>query len=146
MKLIIDISDEEYKTLSKMSEKEKVNELSYYERIIANGIPLPKGHGDLIDRDKFKPLMDEYFIDTSRLHYDDLTNAEHLNMGIESCLNEIDERRRRMTNTEKYEEIFNHLLDAMQIAKDLNNDEIFEVLNETGSKIADILDKQGNEE
>ena len=52
---------------------------------------LPKGHGDLIDRDKFKPLMDEYFIDTSRLHYDDLTNAEHLNMGIESCLNELDE-------------------------------------------------------
>lgn len=51
-----------------------------------------------------------------------------------------------MTNTEKYEEIFNHLLDAMQIAKDLNNDEIFEVLNEAGSTIADILDKQGNEE
>ena len=40
MKLIIDISDEEYKTLSKMSEKEKVNELSYYERIIANGKPV----------------------------------------------------------------------------------------------------------
>jgi hypothetical protein len=39
MKLIIDIPDEEYKTLSKMSEKEKVNELSYYERAIANGIP-----------------------------------------------------------------------------------------------------------
>ena len=50
-----------------------------------------------------------------------------------------------MTNTEKYEEIFNHLLNAMQIAKDLNNDEIFEVLNETGYKIADILDK-GEEE
>ena len=39
MKLIIDIPDGEYKTLSKMSEKEKVNELSYYERVIANGIP-----------------------------------------------------------------------------------------------------------
>ena len=42
MKLIIDVPDEEYKTLSKLSEKEKVNELSYYERIIANGIPLPR--------------------------------------------------------------------------------------------------------
>lgn len=51
-----------------------------------------------------------------------------------------------MTNAEKYEEIFNHLLNAMQIAKDLNNDEIFELLNETGSKIADILDKQGGAE
>ena len=49
-----------------------------------------------------------------------------------------------MTNTEKYEEIFNHLLNAMQIAKDLNNDEIFAVLNETGYKIASILD--GEEE
>lgn len=50
-----------------------------------------------------------------------------------------------MTNAEKYEEIFNYLLNAMQIAKDLNNDEIFDVLNETGSKIADILDKGGAE-
>lgn len=50
-----------------------------------------------------------------------------------------------MTNAEKYEEIFNYLLNAMQIAKDLNNDEIFEVLNETGCKIADILDKGGAE-
>lgn len=47
MKLIIDIPDEEYKTFSELSEKEKVNELSYYERIIANGIPYeerPTGH------------------------------------------------------------------------------------------------------
>lgn len=51
MKIVIDIPDEEYKTLSKLSEKERVNELSYYERIIADGTPLPKGHGDLIDRD-----------------------------------------------------------------------------------------------
>ena len=43
MKLIIDIPDEEYKTLSKLSEKEKINELSYYERIIAQGTVLPKG-------------------------------------------------------------------------------------------------------
>lgn len=40
MKLIIDIDEAEYTTLSKLSEKEKVNELSYDERIIANGIPL----------------------------------------------------------------------------------------------------------
>lgn len=57
MRVIVDIPDEEYKTLSNMSEKEKVNELSYYERIIANGIPLPKGHGDLIDRNYF---IDKY--------------------------------------------------------------------------------------
>lgn len=53
MKLVIDISDEEYKTLSKMSEKEKVNELSYYERVIANGIPV-SNEGDLISREALK--------------------------------------------------------------------------------------------
>lgn len=52
MRIVIKIPEEEYKTLSEMSEKEKVNELSYYERIIADGAPLPKGHGDLIDRKK----------------------------------------------------------------------------------------------
>ncbi len=50
-----------------------------------------------------------------------------------------------MDNTSKIEEMFNYLLNAMQIAEELNNDEIFEVLSETGSKIADILDKGGAE-
>ena len=39
MKLKIEIDEAEYKTLSKLSETEKVNELSYYERAIANGVP-----------------------------------------------------------------------------------------------------------
>ena len=54
MKLIIDISDEEYKTLSKMSEKEKVNELSYYEKAIANGTPYEKTQSDIISREALK--------------------------------------------------------------------------------------------
>ena len=55
MKLIIDIPDEDYTTLSELSEKEKVNELSYYERAIANGTPYEdsqinsaKQQGDII--------------------------------------------------------------------------------------------------
>lgn len=50
-----------------------------------------------------------------------------------------------MDNTTKIEEMFNHLLNAMQIAEELNNNEIFELLSETGSEIADILDKGGAE-
>ncbi len=46
--LVIKIPEEEYKILSEMSEKEKVNELSYYERLIANGTPLPNRHGRLM--------------------------------------------------------------------------------------------------
>jgi hypothetical protein len=60
MKIVIDISDEEYKTLSKMSEKEKVNELSYYERVIANGIPY-EHKGGLISREALKETAKEKF-------------------------------------------------------------------------------------
>lgn len=48
MKLIVDVPDEEYKTLSELSEKEKVNELSGYEKIIANGIPYEEKQGKWI--------------------------------------------------------------------------------------------------
>ena len=36
IELVIKIPEEDYLTFSKLSEKEKINELSYYERIIAN--------------------------------------------------------------------------------------------------------------
>lgn len=69
MKLIVDIPDEEYKTLSKMSEKEKVNELSYYERVIANGIPYeerPQGEW-IIDGHHIRcTKCNEYICNTDR--------------------------------------------------------------------------------
>lgn len=54
IELVIKIPEDEYKALSGMSEKEKVNELYYYERIIADGIPLPKGHGKIGDLDALR--------------------------------------------------------------------------------------------
>ena len=45
MQIVINISENHYKTLQKMSECG----LGYYQRAILNGTPLPKGHGDLID-------------------------------------------------------------------------------------------------
>ena len=57
MKLIIDIDEAEYTTLSMLSEREKVNELSYYERAIANGTPYkdrPKGGWLSADDDHIK--------------------------------------------------------------------------------------------
>lgn len=48
IELVIKIPEEDYLVYSELSEKEKANELTYYEKIIANGIPLPKGHGGLI--------------------------------------------------------------------------------------------------
>ena len=49
MQIVIDISDEEYEDVKKAGG-------CYYDfgKAILNGTPLPKGHGDLIDRDKLE--------------------------------------------------------------------------------------------
>lgn len=40
--------------------------------------------------------------------------------------------------TEKYVEIFKCICKAMQIAETLGNDEVYEILRETGAKIAEV--------
>ena len=45
MKIVIDIPESDYNRIMAS------NEVEYYELKIAQGIVLPKGHGDLIDRD-----------------------------------------------------------------------------------------------
>lgn len=45
MKIVIDIPDKDYERIMTS------NFVEYYELKIAQGIPLPKEHGDLIDRD-----------------------------------------------------------------------------------------------
>lgn len=54
IELVIKIPEEDYLVYSELSEKEKVNELTYYEKMIANGTPLPKGYGRLIDANLLK--------------------------------------------------------------------------------------------
>ena len=54
IELVIRISEEEYEEC-----KQYGYETNYYERAIANGIPLPKGHGRLIDANAL--LMDFAF-------------------------------------------------------------------------------------
>ena len=53
MKLIIDIDENDYKWI-----KNHVNTIN--EQRIANGTPLPKGHGRLIDADAFKKNVCTY--------------------------------------------------------------------------------------
>lgn len=52
MKIVIDISEEQYEIIKELAKKQNsfCPEADSAEKIIANGIPLPKGHGDLIDR------------------------------------------------------------------------------------------------
>lgn len=49
MKVVIDIPEEDYKDL--MNE-EWISALNDYQLMIRNGIVLPKGHGDLIDKNE----------------------------------------------------------------------------------------------
>ena len=52
IELVIKIPEEKFKSLQKYHKREieeGLMALSYCERIIANGIPLSKGHGKLID-------------------------------------------------------------------------------------------------
>ena len=57
--LVIRIAEESYKEIKKIVADR--NDHYFLENIIANGTPLPKGHGDLIDRDDL--LADSYPID-----------------------------------------------------------------------------------
>ena len=54
MKLIINISDKAYELLRSKSELDNIAE-----SIIANGKPLPKGHGRLIDADAYQTKLEE---------------------------------------------------------------------------------------
>ena len=50
MKVVIDIPESRYEECLAWCKKGKFN-VHPLELAVANGIPLPKGHGDLIDRD-----------------------------------------------------------------------------------------------
>lgn len=53
MKVLVEIDEIDFENLKR---KDKIDRkfLTYYEKLIANGTPLPKGHGDLIDREELK--------------------------------------------------------------------------------------------
>ena len=51
MQIVIDISEKDYQTLKK-KDKFDAMYLDYYEKLIVYGIPLPKGHGRLVDADE----------------------------------------------------------------------------------------------
>ena len=54
MKLVIEIDEETYKDIKKGKVYSSIRDVPQESVLaIANGIPLPKGHGKLIDADKF---------------------------------------------------------------------------------------------
>lgn len=53
MQIVINISEDEYNNI-----KNYTGFLAYYEYLIKNGVPLPKGHGRLIDESDLMPDSD----------------------------------------------------------------------------------------
>ena len=62
MKVVIKLDKKIYQQAKLLQSR---GEGSVYAQIIANGTPLPKGHGDLIDRNHFDRLLRSY-----GLHYE----------------------------------------------------------------------------
>ena len=54
MKVVIEVDKKIYQQAILLQSR---GEGSVYSQIIANGTPLPKGHGDLIDRSKLQPKL-----------------------------------------------------------------------------------------
>lgn len=61
MKLIIDVPEERYTDIQRIASVQLNKRTPTVEQIIANGTPLPKGHGRLIDADVLVDgLEDDY--------------------------------------------------------------------------------------
>ena len=92
MKLIIDIPEYNFERIREyydaLPEGSVVYAETYY---IANGTPLPKGHGRIVDADELTKEIKGYISDTSNLHYDDLEEAEAFNSAYYNCLDEIED-------------------------------------------------------
>lgn len=65
MKIVIEIDEARFKDIRRIAEVQlERNHFQTVEQIIANGTPLPKGHGRLIDADELKTLSYEVLVDT----------------------------------------------------------------------------------
>ena len=86
MQIVIDIDTATYTALSSCTEREKVNELNYYEHLIANGTPLPEHHGRLGDLDAlYKEMKNGIKAGNYEDGYEDY---EHIN-NMDDCLEAV---------------------------------------------------------
>lgn len=60
MKLIIDINEKDYEYIKELGLNGYRDQVNRVVEAMANGTPLPKGHGDLIDRNQI--LQGEHFV------------------------------------------------------------------------------------
>ena len=60
MQIVIDISEERFRNIQRIAEVQREsNHFKTAEQIVADGTPLPKGHGRLIDADALNIRMEQ---------------------------------------------------------------------------------------
>lgn len=87
MKLVIDIPEEIYLNVK----KDYLYDTEVIVNAFKNGIPLPKGHGRLIDADELKKAYDERITDLYTLSKKDNPSREAKICATNWCNNTIDE-------------------------------------------------------
>lgn len=65
MQIVIDIDEDAYKEIKKIVADE--NEMCFMQKLIANGTPLPKGHGRLIDADMLDDVIMQMYENGSEI-------------------------------------------------------------------------------
>ena len=60
MKIVIDIPEKRYKDIQRIAEVQLDRRTDTVEQIVANGTPLPKNHGRLIDADELLKAIDTW--------------------------------------------------------------------------------------
>ena len=59
MQIVIDVPEARYKDILRIASVQLNERLATPEQIIANGTPLPRGHGRLVDEDEVRDLLYE---------------------------------------------------------------------------------------
>lgn len=92
MEIVIKIDDERYKDIQRVAEVQlDRSRFQTAEQIIANGTPLPKGHGDLKDANELKKAYDERITYLYTLNKKDNPSREAKICATNWCVNTIDE-------------------------------------------------------
>ena len=91
MQIVINLEEEIYEDIKYRYDKNQLRlGAMVLELAILHGEILPKGHGDLIDRNAIRQAIEDEIIDTSDLHEGNLIEAAGFNEGIGKGLKDID--------------------------------------------------------
>lgn len=92
MEIVIKIDDERFRDIQRIAEVQlDRGRFQTAEQVIANGIPLPKGHGELKDVNELKKAYDERIAYLYTLNKKDNPSREAKICATNWCKNTIDE-------------------------------------------------------